>query len=330
MFVALVAVAAALGMSYAMAGDDPCYNVSKPQPPKNDMPAPADRDRLRGCNSEALYYGLGMPADPKDARLCAFVEIEHGAVELPLEGSGMLMMIYANGAQVQRNLSLAKSYACTLGWDSRDLETLMRRMEAVRKSGGVLDACDVAPAGTILDICSAHREAVRLARIDDEEQQIVSHWPATRRDAFARLKKAETAYESARSTTETTLRDSPALQTSRRGDFRREFTASLKAMDAPVDPSLDLGQLDRELNAKYRAILKILVDAQAESPDRYGSLTPDGLRSAERAWLHYADAWEEFRATAALPLSTAELRRMLTMQRVVALRRLLAQLQDAG
>src|SRR5438445_1555246 len=142
---ASLTVAAVLNVASVKAGENICPSGSRAKPPKADMPTVADHARLRGCNSESLYYGMGVPVNLTDARLCAFIEVEQGVDGLPLQGNGMLMMVYANGSAVERSPTLAKSYACTLGWDSRELGSLMQHIDSVLNSGGSLDACDVVP-----------------------------------------------------------------------------------------------------------------------------------------------------------------------------------------
>jgi hypothetical protein len=64
-------------------------------------PAPlteAEQAALAGCDSEALYYGIGTPADPVKARQCAW--LERGEHDGMLRGEVILMMIYANGLGV--------------------------------------------------------------------------------------------------------------------------------------------------------------------------------------------------------------------------------------
>ncbi|WP_062227613.1 hypothetical protein [Aureimonas frigidaquae] len=49
-----------------------CQAVSTVEPPATDKPTQAQMQSLEGCDAEALFYGIGRPADPAQARLCAF------------------------------------------------------------------------------------------------------------------------------------------------------------------------------------------------------------------------------------------------------------------
>lgn len=70
--------------------------AARPVLPDADRPSAAEVSALRGCDSEAEYYGIGRAPDPVRARKCAFVEIESAAPPV-FGGNAILMMVYANG-----------------------------------------------------------------------------------------------------------------------------------------------------------------------------------------------------------------------------------------
>src|SRR5260370_35756380 len=81
--------------------------------PSLDQPTPQQAKALAKCSSMNLYYGLGAPADPVRARLCAYTELgEKRANDDYFLGADTLMMVYANGRGVARNLDLALRFAC--------------------------------------------------------------------------------------------------------------------------------------------------------------------------------------------------------------------------
>jgi hypothetical protein len=82
--------------------------------PSGDQPSPRQAKTLAECSSVNLYYGLGGPADPDKARLCAYAEIagkQRGDDEYFL-GPAILAMAYANGKGATRNFDLALRFAC--------------------------------------------------------------------------------------------------------------------------------------------------------------------------------------------------------------------------
>src|SRR5512133_4235358 len=73
-----------------------CRSVANTAIPAGHEPNADERSELGSCDSEALYYGIGRPADFVRARKCAYVERD-GKSPPPLGGAVILMMIYANG-----------------------------------------------------------------------------------------------------------------------------------------------------------------------------------------------------------------------------------------
>ena len=94
-----------------------CRRLRGLTPPASDRPDAATAAALgKSCNAEALYYGIGMPADPVKARQCALIEEDAGKAS-PYDagrfgGTAMLMTIYANGVGAARDLDLATALAC--------------------------------------------------------------------------------------------------------------------------------------------------------------------------------------------------------------------------
>ena len=75
--------------------------------PKADLPSPGEAAALKDCESAALYYGIGRPANPVAARKCAYLESRRGEGGPTLAGAPVLAMIYANGRGVRRNYDQA-------------------------------------------------------------------------------------------------------------------------------------------------------------------------------------------------------------------------------
>ena len=91
-----------------------CAQVLGAEPPPADRPSPAQARELEGCNSEALFYGIGQASNPVAARRCAILERDdENGEDLPyFSGSGILAVAYANGLGAARNLTVATHMAC--------------------------------------------------------------------------------------------------------------------------------------------------------------------------------------------------------------------------
>ncbi len=81
--------------------------------PEKDRPAGVDLAHVKPTDikddeSAKYYYGIGVPVDYEKARRLAFLEMAaRGGVEDPIEGSSILMMLYANGFGVESNLDIS-------------------------------------------------------------------------------------------------------------------------------------------------------------------------------------------------------------------------------
>jgi len=300
-----------------------CSAEHPPHAPARDLPSQADRARLHGCNAMAFYYGLDTPVNFKDARLCAFIEIEEDRAGFPMQGAGMLMVIYFNGDGVAKNRALAKQFACQLrGYENAD--RLLDALDAAATAGKRFDACDAADDVNSFNVCDILSEDKRRHAAKDEERKLIAGWDAARHDAFPALKKAEQAYTKARTVVDI-VNPRSYSDFQYEANFENEFVAVLKAFDGGNDlPSADLAERDRELNAVYRRMVKVLSpdDVSATSPE--DALPRVRLREAERRWLDYVSACEAFRVATQSRLSADALRRLLVVQRTQALRGILA------
>jgi uncharacterized protein YecT (DUF1311 family) len=91
----------------------------------------------------------------------------------------------------------------------------------------------------------------------------------------------------------------------------------------PRASAAQLEQLDRQLNTSYRELLGKPSEDKSH-PDRLGdsTVTRADVRSTERVWLAYRDAWEPFLAAARLPVDFISVKAALTRQRIAQLKRI--------
>ena len=127
---------------------DPAYATSRalcvaarktPLPKAGSTPAP------KGCSSEALYYGIGRPANPTAAWRCALgAEAARDQGGVPFGGRAMLMTMAANGLGTPLDLGLAIALACTLDAAPEEMDGRIKHLAALRKAG---------PAATPFGFC---------------------------------------------------------------------------------------------------------------------------------------------------------------------------------
>lgn len=294
-----------------------CARVINAEPPAADRPTPAQTRALKGCYSEALYYGIGMKADPIKARLCAFTEKEEDVSEIG--GRAMLMTIYANGAGVGRNLSVATHLACGIE-NSAPMEQV-GRIEHLQKlkPGDPFDICDDITSGYMMGQCAglaARIEAPkRAARLD----ALAASGRFATTPEWRALRKAADAYALAYSLGETDMTGTArgaevvSAQFRARGDFEEALTLLVAGEIAPASPRT-LSVADAALNQAYRAAL-----ADLDAEPGAGAVTREGMRGSARAWIAYRDAVLAFAARRFPAASRSGLAALLTRQRIANL-----------
>lgn len=273
--------------------------------PKQDIGnAPAS------CDTQALYYGedgKGLKADPVAARQCAYRERGTGkAIETQANnfgGSGVLMMLYANGQGVKRNIPLAKRFACEYGGAPAEVEGRLNHLDDIAggKTRDPVDLCDDITSGMMMGVC-ARREAdfAQTAR-ERRWTALQASWTPPQRAALANLRKAAKDYF------DNVAREETDMSGTARGAMASDAYETLdialladverfERRERPAKVPADFARDDKTLNSVYRKILAALDIAKKKDDFAYGTVTPDGIRTTQRTWLRYRDAWAAFAA----------------------------------
>lgn len=309
-----------------------CRQWGKVAIPKRDI-----GDAPAGCDAETLYYGRDGKGDGRDfvaARHCAYRERGTGAdIEsqaAPFGGSGALMMLYANGQGVKRNIPLAKRFACEYGGAPAEVSGRLEHIDALAKGGGALDICDDITSGMMMGFCASRdAEFAKVAR-NGRWESLQTRWTPAQREAWGAVRKAADDYFESVSTEETDMSGTA------RGAFAVEARETLETalFDAvtrfeggarPTQKAGDFARADKALNATYKATLAKLTAGRGEGAfGEYGTIGPDGVRETQRAWLRYRDALVRF-AAARWPGTPADAwKAWLTTERTKALESLVS------
>lgn len=297
-----------------------CRAVRDREPPAADRPDAAAAKALEGCDSEALYYGIGMPADPVKARQCAFLEAETEDYGDPFAGRAMLMTIYANGVGAARDLDVAAHLACRTWWAPAEADARVLRLARAKTEGWTgtdFHYCDEATSGHVGGQCAGH--AARIARAERAVAlaALTAGWTGRERTALTALQAAHEAYSEAHASGEIDMTGTLRLAFWHRAKEKRaeELLGALQRLESGAGPGAqaDLAAADAALNAAYRNVMG------GEFLDSPGSVTPQGVRDAQRAWLRYRDAFLAFAALKWPDVPQRALAAWLTEQRTVVL-----------
>lgn len=292
-----------------------CRQLRSAEPPERDRPNLEQAMTLQGCDSEKLYYGIGIRADPVKARQCAFLDT--GSNDGVFAGRTILMMAYANGKGAARNLDVAIHLAC--GIEGAPAESHGRVMHLAqlrtKRDGGNFDFCDDVTSGLAAGYCASHEEAVAGAKREAGYARLTAAWPAPHKQALARLRAAHKAFAEAHGEGEVdhggTLR--AAMEIGAEESLRDELLATLRQLEAgraPVYGHAQYVAADAALNAAYRKQL-----AAVEEEAGPGGVTRQGIRGAQRAWLAYRDAFLAFAAVRYPKVPRESLAAWLTVKR---------------
>jgi hypothetical protein len=324
----VVLCAAAAGLAWAQTGywsDDKdylgdypkshalCRAVQNLKPPMSDRPDGATSKGLKGCSSERLYYGVGIPADPAKARQCAFLEADQTDDGGAFSGSAMLMTIYANGRGAHRDLDLAMHYACGIDGAPAEYDGRVTHLAALKTnpSAKPFDYCDDVTSGLAGGFCASHTAKVHKAVRDAQLTKLMAGWSPSQRAAFAPLNKAYEAYVAAHSSKEVdmsgTLRGAFSIDAEE--SVRDDFLEKLTTLSAGAVPDLDYKDQDAQLNEAYRV--------QMRTPEeQLGTVKHTDIRTTQRIWLAYRDAFVLFAKVLSPSTSSDAIAAWVTQRRV--------------
>jgi uncharacterized protein YecT (DUF1311 family) len=274
----------------------PCQRARDVTFPMGDQPDAAAVGSLEGCKSEALFYGIGQPADPAKARLCAYVERSVGD-QVVFGGSAILMTIYASGVGAARNLDLAIRMACAIGGAPAEVDGRVAHLEELKaarsKGKAAFSLCDDVTSGFMQGHCAGHAYRIWEAKREQRLAALVASWSPEERGGWESLRAATSAFFKARSANEVDLGGTAraAEQIDEEETQEKGFDELLRKLGKDALPRATPAaflRADAALNSRYKAIMA--APPQGDS----GAVTKDGVRIAERAWLKYRDAWVAF------------------------------------
>ena len=306
---------------------DECDAYDKIAVPAKDLPSREERSALANCNSEDLYFGFGTPVDAVKARKCAYLEREMaGKVrERVFGGAGLLAMIYANGKGADRNFDLAAKFSCEI--DGAPAENLgrfehLQKLKNENWTGDDFHLCDDATSGFMGGICAGLEEEFNRAKRERKLAQLISAWNPAEKQAFEEIRKAGQDFFQASSYNEVDLTGTlrGAFVVEAKAGLNDGFLAALERFekrDFPKFTDVDFTRADAKLNSLYSKI-----QSKTDSLG-YTTITPAGVKTTQRAWLRYREAWVTFGQIKYPSVAPESWRTWLTKERIKMLSSLL-------
>lgn len=293
-----------------------CRQVKNVGYPPADLPTAGDKKALKDCDSYNLYYGFMGKSDPVKARLCAFGE-SNDPGDSPFYSKAMLMTIYANGVGARRNFDLAIKLACEVEGAPAEVEGRVKHLAELKSKnwqGSDFSFCDNITSGYMQGFCADHQEKFASAKRDEKLGVIQDKWTKADRQEFTALCKVADNYFDIRAENEV-----DQTGTGRAAFIIEEIAAQkvffLKALEdlergaIPQYSARQFKDADSKLNSVYQRIQK--------KPElEYGSVTREGVKTVQRAWIKYRDAWIKFCSKKYPGMSAERISAHLTLKRV--------------
>jgi len=298
-----------------------CGHFLQLSPPNSDLPAPEERVAPSKCSSYNLYFGIDGPIDLAQARKCAYLERENNKGGHPgaFDGAGLLAMIYANGKGAARNFDLALKFSCEV--DGAEAENFYRfqhlsKLRQENWTGTDFSLCDDSTSGFMMGWCERVNQDLKEVRRNEELKNLTKNWTSEELRAFSVLQQAANRFFEASSRNEVDLSGTAraAFELEAEGSLRESYMKAIKRFEKSSFPSFassDFKKADSQLNSVYSKIQSV-----PGKRIEFTTVTPEGIKVAQRAWLRYRDAWVAFGAIKYPTVSGDSWRTWLTLERV--------------
>ena len=284
------------------------------------------------CDSHKLYFGIGTQIDLASARSCAWKErlAKQAGLEPQftigsvLGGSAMLTVLYANGEGVEKNIPLAIRFTCEAGGAPAEIGGRIKHLNSLisqpTSTKDKFQFCDDITSGLMQGFCEGLSAELADQHRANSLNELSSKWPERQKKAFAELTDAINSYSEAhgRGEIDTSGTARAAEEIDAEQSLRDSFLKAIQIFekgDLPQHSATEAQMADVELNDVYR---KALSDAET-SKSNYGAIQPEGIRTAERAWLKYRDAWIQFARLHYPSVSADSWLTLLTKDRIATL-----------
>ncbi len=207
-----------------------------------------------------------------------------------------LMMLYANGFGVKKDINSAILQACFVGGAPAEIKGRLAHLNTLNSNTKiskvkVFDICDDITSGMMMGECAYHEDKQKDKKRIDELSKLTTNWPVNQKEAFANLIKIHRKFAEARSLNEIDLSGSgrAAFQIWEQSSELDSFLMNFKNFEAKKLPDFSEEEylnLDKKLNDHYKVILHLL-DLKKEG--NFNQFNKSEVIKTEKLWLNYRD-----------------------------------------
>jgi hypothetical protein len=302
---------------------DTCKPMKIGDFPKKDLPpAGFSKDKLKAKLSKDYYYGIGVPIDYVNARYLAFKELEDSTSET-IGGPAILMMLYANGYGVKKNFDISLRLACANIWSApAELEYRTAHLKRLKQYNidTVFSICDDITSGMMSGVCEDLNTTIQEWGRQRVLDSVTVNWPAKDTAALSKLYKVAEVFFNTRVNNEIDLSGTmrAAFQSAEQNALEKDFLNEIVEAGAhafPASSDKDFAAADSMLNITYKQIMEKKV-----GPYDWGTVTKEGIKTTERKWIVYKEAWVKFGQVVCPGVSESSIQTFFTKQRMEELK----------
>ncbi len=295
--------------------------------PTEDFPDDETLKSLENEDPEKFYYGFDGEPDYKKARYAAFAYLKKMASEKTTEDSNIigpasvLMMIYANGLGVKRDIDLAMFFAVIVSWAPAELEGRINhliKLKGQTKPEAGFSLCDDITSGFMAGYCASLGKQSQDVKDKKQVSALIEKWTLEERKAFEPLTVAKEKYYQEKSRNEIdqsgTMRTALVLaEEEKRQQNFLSLLQKFEKKDYLKYSQDDFDKADQQLNKIYQKLMKKIPEGGSIS---HTTIEKQGIKETQRAWILYRDAWTSFAKIKYPEMTEYALKTLLTNERI--------------
>lgn len=213
-----------------------------------------------------------------------------------------LMMLYANGFGVKKNINSAILHTCFVGGAPAEIKARLAHLNALKNPKKqtskvkIFDICDDITSGMMMGTCAYYDEKQKDIKRTAELSKLTSNWPADQKVSFSKLAKLQREFANSHSEKEIDLSGSGrvAFQLWEQSSELDNFLINFKNFEAKKFPDYSHNEylnFDKKLNEHFKAIISLL-ELKKDYP-LVQSNKADFI-STQKLWLTYRDEYIKF------------------------------------
>jgi uncharacterized protein YecT (DUF1311 family) len=289
-----------------------CSSVKYLTIPSQDLPYDTEKKIFAKCDSDELYFGFKAPSDYVKARHCSIFKHQEDT----------LIMIYANGKGVEKNIDLAIHFACQFDAAPAEIEGRINHLIKLKEhpnSKKDFNICDDITSGYMMGYCASLEQ-----RSENEQQKkhinaFIKTLTISEQKAFQPLQNTSKIYFETRLSNELDRYGSGAIA------FRitEEINLNNKMIEL-LNKTIQCKFTSYNFNVYQKADkqLNLLYKKTQNKPDEDLSITKNDIKKTERTWIKYRNSWVKFGRLKCPEVSEDTWMTLITKERIEQLKEL--------